>query len=43
MNEGFLEEIEEFYNGPIIGRKLPDFELEAFQGEETKKIKFSDY
>jgi peroxiredoxin (alkyl hydroperoxide reductase subunit C) len=26
-----------------IGQKIPDFELEAFQGEKIKKIKLSDY
>lgn len=26
-----------------IGQKIPDFELEAFHNEETKKIKLSDY
>jgi len=26
-----------------IGQKIPDFELEAFHNEETKKVKLSDY
>jgi peroxiredoxin (alkyl hydroperoxide reductase subunit C) len=28
---------------PIVGKKIPDMELEAFQADETKKIKFYDY
>ena len=28
---------------PIVGQKLPDFELEAFVDEDIKKIKGSDY
>ncbi|MEI8343919.1 MAG: redoxin domain-containing protein [Candidatus Moraniibacteriota bacterium] len=43
MNEDFLGEIEEFYEKPIVGKKLPNFELEVFHKESTKKIKFSDY
>jgi NADH-dependent peroxiredoxin subunit C len=43
MNEDFFGEINEFYEGPIVGRKLPDLELQAFQNEEIKKLKFSDY
>lgn len=43
MNEDFFDEMDEFYEGPIIGRKLPDFQLQAFHNEETKQIKFSDY
>ena len=30
MNEDFLGEIEEFYEKPIVGKKLPNFELEVF-------------
>ena len=26
-----------------IGHKIPDFELDAFQGEEIKNIRLSDY
>ncbi len=43
MSEDFFEEMDEFYEGPIVGRKLPDLELQAFQNEEIKKLKFSDY
>jgi peroxiredoxin (alkyl hydroperoxide reductase subunit C) len=43
MNKDFLEEVEDFYEGPIIGRKLPDMQVEAFHVESTKKITFSDY
>ena len=28
---------------PIVGKKIPDIKLEAFQNDETKEIKFSDY
>ena len=28
---------------PIVGKKIPDIKLEAFQNNETKEIKFSDY
>ncbi|MFC1720964.1 alkyl hydroperoxide reductase subunit C [Patescibacteria group bacterium] len=28
---------------PIVGTKVPDMELEAFQDEDVKKIKLSDY
>lgn len=28
---------------PLIGRKLPDMELEAYQNDEIKKISLSDY
>ncbi|EKE20108.1 MAG: hypothetical protein ACD_8C00055G0002 [uncultured bacterium] len=43
QQEEFLEEVAEFYEGPIVGRKLPDLELEAFHEESTRKVKFSDY
>jgi peroxiredoxin (alkyl hydroperoxide reductase subunit C) len=43
MQEEFYEEVEEFYDAPIVGRKLPEFELEAFHKNETKKMKFADY
>ncbi len=43
MNEDFLEEIEEFYDKPIIGKQLPVLELEIFHKEATKKIRFADY
>lgn len=29
--------------GPLVGRKLPDFILEAYLADEIKKIKLSDY
>jgi len=28
---------------PLIGKKLPDFELDAYVNDQIKKIKFSDY
>ncbi len=43
MNEDFLEEIEEFYDRPIIGKQLPDFQLKAFHEDDIRDIKFSDY
>jgi NADH-dependent peroxiredoxin subunit C len=43
MSEDFFDELDEFYEGPIIGRRLPDLELQAFHDEQTKQIKFSDY
>ncbi len=43
MREEFLEEMDEFYEGPIIGKRLPDLELEAFHRESIKKIRLSEY
>ncbi|MEI7891050.1 MAG: redoxin domain-containing protein [bacterium] len=43
MHNEFLQDVEEFYDGPVVGRRLPEIELEAFHKEEVKKIKFSDY
>lgn len=40
--EYIMEELDETLEMPIIGKKIPDFELEAFQNDEVKKIKFSD-
>ncbi len=43
MNENFLEEVDEFYEGPIIGKRLPELQLEAFHKGEMKKVSFADY
>lgn len=39
----YFEEYDNQLEMPIIGKKLPDFELEAYLQEETKKIKLSEY
>lgn len=34
---------EKILNMPIVGKKIPDMELEVFQDNKIKKIKFSEY
>ena len=38
-----VEMTEAQLTGPLVGKKLPDMELEAYQADEIKKIKLSDY
>lgn len=37
----YIDDFGEMMRVPLIGNKLPDFELEAFQNDKTRKIKFS--
>lgn len=37
------KEKENNFTHPFVGKRIPDFELEAFQEDKIKKIKLSDY
>lgn len=39
----YINEYGDMVTVPLVGSKVPDFELEAFAKGETKKIKISDY
>ena len=39
----YINEYGEMVRVPLVGNKVPDFELEAYVGGETKKIKISDH
>lgn len=39
----YIDDFGDMIRVPLVGHRIPDFELEAFVGEETKKIKISDY
>lgn len=39
----FHDEMKEYVSSVKVGEAIPDYEFEAFQNEETKTMKFSDF
>lgn len=43
LNHNVMNEINNLYKHPVIGKEVSEFDLEAFYNENTKRIKLSEY